>query len=234
MMKSTKLYTAPLDTIIQEFSHESLEPPDAALQFFIPHYSKMFDDIGYVRDGVKGFGKILNFMAHWQIAAVKQEISNPEYLEIYELLLKGMRFSNPKGLLLYGACGTGKTLAARIIAKRFGFHFIDTYKIGLDYLTKDGYDWLARWLTENQRKPIVIDDLGAEGDIKKFGNESPMRAIITARAKYWEIHGTPTIYTTNFPTPQEVAECYGNDVRILDRLTAYQDGVEFTGASLRK
>ena len=231
---TNKLYTTPLQEIVRTFTQNVSEPPKRAMEFFIRHYSQMFDDIGYVRNGVKQFDKILHFMAHYQVAAVKQDVTNPEYQEIYETEIKGRRFGNPKGLLLFGTCGTGKTLAARIIAKRFQFFFIDTHKIGLDYLTKEGNDWLAKWLTETQRRVVVIDDLGAEGDIKKFGNESPMRAIITARAKYWELYGTPTIYTTNISAPQKIAEYYGNDARMLDRLTAYQVGVEFAGASLRK
>ena len=229
-----KLYTTPLQAIVKAFTQNVSDPPQRAMDFFIRHYSQMFDDIGFVRDGVKQFDKILHFMAHYQIAAVEQNVSNPDYQEIYEAELQDKKFRMPKGLLLYGTCGTGKTLTARILSRRFDFVFVDTHKIGLEYLTKEGNDWLAKWLTDHQRRPVVIDDLGAEGDIKKFGNESPMRAIITARAKYWELFGAPTIYTTNISTPQQIAECYGSDARILDRLTAYQVGVEFTGASLRK
>ena len=81
---------------------------------------------------------------------------------------------------------------------------------------------------------LIIDDVGAEGDIRKFGNESPIGAIISTRARHWEIFGTPTIYTTNFDNPEKLAALYGNDKRLLDRLSSYQVGVEFTGASLRK
>jgi hypothetical protein len=229
-----KSFVTPLEEVIKKFTRSISEPPEIAMRFFIRNYSSLFDNIGYVRDGVKDFDKILSFMAHYQIAVVKQDIAGEEYQFIYETQLKDKEFCLPKGLLLYGACGTGKTLAARVIASRFGFHLTDTHRIGMEYQTKEGNDWLAKWLLDYHMSPVVIDDLGAEGDIKKFGNESPVRMIIAERARCWELYGTPTIYTTNLSTPKQIAEFYGNDIRILDRLTAYQVGVVFAGASLRK
>jgi DNA replication protein DnaC len=222
----------PFSQIVKQFTQSGEEPPQKDINRFKRTYSELFEDIGYVRDGVEDFDRILNFMAHWQSAIEQRTFINRN--RYTGLVTDDVPYCNPKGLLLYGACGTGKTLAARIIAKRFGFYFIDTHKIGTEYLTKDGHDWLAKWLSEYRQQPIVIDDLGAEGEIKKFGNESPMRAIITQRASYWEIYGTPTIYTTNASTPADLIAHYGSDPRILDRLTAYYDKVKFTGASLRK
>ena len=83
--------------------------------------------------------------------------------------------------------------------------FIDTYAISFQYQKKDGNDWIERWLYSNCKNAVIIDDLGAEGDVKKFGNESPIGAILSTRARFWEMYGTPTIYTTNKNNPKELA-----------------------------
>ena len=220
----------PLKLLIKTFTNRSVEePPAEAVALYASHYSKMFDEIGYIRSGIKNFDRILDFMARYQIA---KDI--PCNLEVYETQLKGKKFETPKGLILFGPPGTGKTLAARIIAERFNLTIIDTHTIGMAYLATGGENWINDFASSNMHNAIIIDDIGAEGDLKKYGNESPMRAIFTARARYWDTYGTPTIYTTNIATSEEIADFYNKDQRLLDRLSAYQVGVEFTGASLRR
>jgi len=226
--------------IIKKFTgSEFSEPTEAAITWLTEPFGRLFDSIGYSRNGIQPFGAILEWMARYQLATFDHEklevLSDTDTLKVfYDQEIKGKRFRMPKGLLLCGQCGTGKTLAARIIAERFGLPFIDTYEISFDYQKKEGYEWLEKWLYANSNKAVIIDDLGAEGDIRKFGNESPIRAIISTRARFWEMHGTPTIYTTNKQTAKDLADHYGGDLRMADRLASYQVGVAFTGASLRR
>jgi hypothetical protein len=226
----------PIDELIKQFTDNlPVEPPEKAVALYAASYAKMFDTIRYRRDGIVHFDRILDFMARYHLATgVKMNIGD-EADAIYEAELKGKTFVMPKGLLLRGLPGTGKTFAARVISEHFGIPMWDTYQIGMYYFQKDGQDWLHDLILHNSRQAIIIDDIGAEGELKKYGNESPMGMIFTMRAKYWEQHGTPTIYTTNIEKTRDlVNQCYGGDVRLLDRLTAYQVGVEFTGASKRQ
>jgi DNA replication protein DnaC len=189
----------------------------------------LFDKIGYQTAAVPNFDKIIEFAARYEIALHSDKIQDKE--------INGKKYRKPKGLLLFGGCGTGKTLAARILADRFGITFIDTYTIALHYLntTIDGGDnWLENFLLSNSQNVLVIDDVGAEGEIRRFGNESPMGAILSTRARFWEMYGTPTIYTSNLGSPTDIAAKYGNDDRLVDRLRSYYVPVEFKGISLRK
>ena len=236
-----KLEITPLSKIVErlKLTGKYSEIPQQAVDFVKAHCENAFSKIGYRFENIQNYAAIPEFMARYELANVNAEqvetLSDDQpYKKVYEEHLKGKRFQNPKGLLLFGACGTGKTLAARIIANRFNATLIDTYRIAFAYLRKDGNDWVADFLETHSRSLLIIDDVGAEGDIRKFGNESPIGAIISTRARHWELYGTPTIYTTNFADPEELAALYGKDKRLLDRLSSYQVGVKFTGASLRQ
>ena len=231
---------ATFGDIIRKFTgSEFSEPSEMVIERLKSSFDRLFDGIGYCRDGICQFGTILEFMARYHLATINHQAleafpDTDSLKSLYDQEIKGKRFRLPKGLLLAGKCGTGKTLAARIIAERFGFPFIDTYSISFQYQKKDGHDWIERWLKSNSRKAVIIDDLGAEGEIRKYGNESPIGAILATRARFWEEYGIPTIYTTNKTTTQELANYYGGDLRLADRLASYHVGVAFTGASMRR
>ena len=220
---------------LQDYS----EPPEEMLTWLKGSFSELFDGIGYDRADIPEFDCIIEFMARYKIATFNHESVSIAYKgtpfgELFDHTINGKQFRLPKGLLLYGSYGTGKTLAARVIADKFQLPFMDTYRISLEYLTKNGNDWLADWLFSHSKTVVIVDDIGSEGDVRKFGNESPLGAILSTRARFWEMYGTPTIYTTNFATPKALAENYGNNERLLDRLVSYHVGVEFAGASRRK
>lgn len=212
---------------------EFSEIPMAVVEHFKSVFQKrMFDASGYVRKDIPKFDAILEFLARYEIATMTDEQAKVHEAFANEMI--GKKFRKPKGLLLFGNCGTGKTLASRMIADRFGLTWIDTYTIGLTYQMKDGNDWLANWLFKNSREAIVIDDIGAEGDIRRFGNENPIGAIIATRARYWEMYGSPTIYTSNSDSVAMIAEQYNNNTRLADRLQSYYIDVHFKGTSMRK
>ena len=225
--------------IIRKFTGSDFsEPSEEVITHFKRSLGRLFDNVGYIREGISQFGTILEFMARYELATLDHKlcetVTSEPFMELYEREIKGKRFRFPKGMFLCGKYGTGKTLAARIIAECFGLPFIDTYSISFQYQKKDGNDWIEKWLYSHSHKTVIIDDLGAEGDIKKFGNESPIGAIIATRARFWEMYGTPTIYTTNKENPKMLAGHYSNDHRLLDRIESYHVPVLFTGASLRR
>ena len=231
--------TTTFAEIIRKFTGSDFsELPETALNRFREMFGNLFSDIGYVRDGIHPFNSIIEWMARFQIATITEKLVNQtedeDFISLYGQEIKGKKFRLPKGLMLSGGYGTGKTLAARIIAERFGLEMIDTYKISFQYQKKDGNDWIEKWLYSNCKNAVIIDDVGAEGDIKKFGNESPIGAILATRARFWEQYGTPTIYTTNITTAEELASKYSSDKRLMGRLDAYHVAVKFSGASRRK
>lgn len=226
----------PFTEIVRKFADVDYSeiPPSVIERVKGTILKDLFEKIGYSHKDIPNFDRILEFIARYEISLWNEEmVFAPNVKEMFELV-RGKKFRKPKGLLLFGGYGTGKTLAARIIAARLEFQFYDTHSIELKYLKKDGNDWIDSFIFEKSRNALVIDDIGAEGEIKKFGNESPMGLILSSRASFWERFGTPTIYTSNLASPQEIASRYSNDNRLADRLRAYYMPVEFQGTSLRK
>ena len=125
----------PMNELIAKFTNRDVnDPPEKAVRLYATHYSGMFHTIGYKKDGVKHFDKIIDFISRFHIATgIELQTDNDELTALYESELRDKKFAMPKGLLLYGSPGTGKTFAAQFISERFGLQFLDAHSLGLDF-----------------------------------------------------------------------------------------------------
>lgn len=212
-------------------------PPEKTISFLKSYVRKMFDRIRYEISDENEFDKILSFAALYELANMDKDDSvrnepqdeRNERLKNAETLgVVGKKFLFPKGLFIYGPCGTGKTTAARILEKLFGFVFADVEFIARKYMVEKGEEWVSDFICENERKVVVIDDIGSEREMKRYGNSSPMVDIIFARSRSYEWYGVPTIYTSNH---EELDKVYGK--RIDSRIFGTCEGVLIAGNDRR-
>ena len=143
---------------------------------------------------------------------------------------KSKDYMMPKGLLLFGNCGTGKTLLAKLMSIFTGIKFYEASEIALNYLC-DGDDWYRDFSRAISKEAIVIDDIGAERDVKRYGNESILIEFLSQRTRLWEEFQIPTIITSNFQERNEIAERYGD--RIKSRFLGAFQPVKLSGKDRR-
>ena len=230
--------------IVESFLLSEFDTPDEKLVQYIKTWFRknVFDKIRYEIKDEEEFEKILLFAAMYELVVIDkdgtkrnetEEDFNDRLHTASTFGIVGKKFPKPKGLFIYGPVGTGKTTAARILSKLFDFPFIDVETIALQYMKTGGENWLASFILENENQTIVIDDIGSEREMKKFGNSSPLIDIMSSRARSYEWHGVPTIYTSNLLSSNELEkdkrgiERYGE--RIKSRVLGTCQGVLIGG-----
>ena len=137
-----------------------------------------------------------------------------------------------KGLFIFGPSGTGKTTIAEVLAERFGMEFYTSSDLVFRYMANQGDDWYADFYDSVSNKPIVIDDLAAEREVRKYGNESIIIDLIMAREQTHRRFGTPTIFTSNLAGSNEIRDRYGD--RVLSRIIGMCNIVMLTGNDRRR
>jgi hypothetical protein len=180
--------------------------------------------------------KILEFAVRYDCSKYDKTQHSGEALRpdwVVKHSLEECRFEKPKGLLIYGQTGTGKTTTARILSSLLDIEIIDVEEVARKYMTSKGNDWLDDYIDAHEHKPLIIDDIGSESEMKKFGNSSPIVSILTARARSWEWRGVPTVYTTNIPNIETLAseDRYGS--RIASRIQGCCECVFLDGRDCR-
>ena len=180
----------PFQDIVETFKPKHYDdPPKKSMDFLVNHYAGLFDAIGYVRDKIKQFGLVIGFMAHYHISNSKYmyNIESSEYQELYESELKDKRFRLPKGLILHGQCGTGKTFAAKIISKRFGFIFVDTHRCVVEEVMNRRRLWMAIFCVHPLPKVPMIGNMGSRWRNQmesRHGFESPSSEVQKSTEAY--------------------------------------------------
>ena len=225
------------------------EPPEKLLDASKYRIRRIFDTIDRKLNDNGEFEKVVDFIARYEIFLIskakepeefeieqrKYNFGNGKLETVFDLAkqwnLIGKRISVPKGLFLYGPISTGKTTTARFIAAFFEAEILAVETIATNYLASDGEDWLRDFLEGNKKRLIVIDDIGNEDEMRKFGNDSPIKRILSARSQSYEWYGVPTVYTSNFLNWEELRKTYGD--RIHSRMEGNNRGVFADGPDWR-
>lgn len=144
------------------------------------------------------------------------------YRSCYDSIVRWLADSGRKGLLLYGNCGTGKTMIARNILPL----------IFLEHHNKVMHVYDAIELTQvtdevKMYRLKVIDDLGTESNAKVYGQE---RFAFDEVIDDCEKNGKLLIVTTNL-TAEQLKDKYGT--RVYDRIIGNMSRVLFQGESFR-
>ena len=138
---------------------------------------------------------------------ISYSISSEEQCEQHGLDLK-------KGILLTGPVGCGKTSLMTLLPE-FMYPFQrypvkNTREIAAQF-HKEGYSVIHN--NGRRQKPICLDDLGVEQNVKHFGNEcNTIGEILLHRYDMHVNYGVITHATTNL-NANELEKIYGNRVR---------------------
>lgn len=162
----------------------------------------------------------------WQGLQYFTGLEKPVWLPEYEKVAEYLTDNKGKGLLLYGACGTGKTLITKKIIPAIISEYYD--RLSTMYNAGDMHVQL-----ENIKKKYfaVIDDLGTENaTYQQYGNTICPFAEIVDNA---EKEGRFLMVSTNLNLADEngFVKRYGK--RTYDRLKTVFCCIAFNGASLR-
>ena len=222
-------------TLITRHVRKYDDVPERLLNFLKRKFTHLLTrDYGYRipnDDECKRFGQITDFYARLRAACLtdrdKTEIDNWG-----DITVTDKQFQQPRGLFLYGTCGTGKTFTAAVLAAELKVDFFDVNELNSKYMRKDGDDWFYDFSRDHCKNPIIIDDLGAERNVRKYGSESIISDLISVRSKYFDWFGTPTIFTSNFSSRDEIKERYGD--RIESRISGMCEYILIGGDDKRK
>lgn len=185
-------------------------PPSELLERYEARTRSIFDRCGFEVDDEREFAKVIRFVSE------------------YAASMKNHEYSLPKGLLIYGGTGTGKTTAARIISRIIGAPLVDMRSVAEGWIHTESLYWDFDY---HRDTAIIIDDLGAEGVVQKFGNRMPVGRMIDQRSMAWERRGIPTIITSNCETLNDIGRWY--DGRVQSRVFGMATPVRFAGRDRR-
>lgn len=165
--------------------------------------------------------KIIDYMARYRIGKEDVRKDQAERCEMPK-----------KGLWIPGHLGTGKTTVLWTMSAAWRIPYCDAPGIMLKFAA-EGAETVIQDIcgAEARYQDIIIDDLGAEGETRRFGAMLDIPMLIMGRYKVWRLHGSRTHFATNLDRTQIVA-MYGE--RVHDRLQEMCEVVPMEGSSHRK
>jgi hypothetical protein len=201
------------------------EPSAQALDKLKKHYAGVMQKYGYDTRSSKAFDKLAEYFARYYAGTKYLHEGAEDSAQSNEI------FDLPeRGLLLFGPCGTGKTYAMQIFSGLFSIEIIyadelaQAYGIGGE---KQFWDYVA--LFDN--KPLIVDDIASEREIKSYGNESIMIDFIYRRERRFKYAGVLTFFTSNVINRKGLVERYGD--RAVSRMLGMTDQILLTGTDGR-
>ncbi len=134
------------------------------------------------------------------------------------------------GLLLFGGVGTGKTHAMRLLSSHFGIEFVEAQELAVQYAI-GGDKGFSEWVADWKYKELIIDDIGAEREVKHFGNAGIVGEFIGQRYNLWTLEGKLTHMTSNL-SEEDFIDRYGE--RTWSRLHEMCGFVSCVGKDARR
>jgi len=196
------------------------EPPEELILSVFEHYSGVLNKYGYQRRHGESFDQIARYFARYYAGKI-----NDIKLGVEE------NYSPPeKGLIIFGMPGVGKTFAMQIFSGVFDIEFLYADDIVREY-AKYGEKGFWSWASNYDYKEIVIDDIGAERDLKSYGNESVFVEFLCRRERQYRERGVLTHFTTNAGTRDDLKDKYG--VRVMSRILGMCQPVMIKGDDYR-
>lgn len=135
-----------------------------------------------------------------------------------------------KGLFLIGNVGTGKTQALKLFSYRFGIDWFKAEDFVRVYAAS-GENAFWDYVYKDAGGHIALDDLGAERDLKNFGNEGIMPTFLSERYEFFQAKGAFTFITSNL-SENEFKTRYGE--RVWSRINQMCYKVSVGGPDRRK
>ncbi|QSH41887.1 hypothetical protein P0136_05710 [Lentisphaerota bacterium ZTH] len=83
------------------------------------------------------------------------------------------------------------------------------------------------YVDQFRHKPLIIDDIAGEREVKSYGNASPLIDCAAERYTLFKYNGTLTFFTTNAEDRNELKSRYGD--RIVSRILGMCDPVHVAG-----
>jgi len=139
----------------------------------------------------------------------------------------------PRGIMMLGTLGTGKTMAMEIVASMFGTPMLSMVRIGAAWKI-GGAAAAQAMVDEHDNVDLIVDDIGAETDARSYGDRLSARDIIMQRYERWRQIGVRTHLTANLRPDQLRDEAGGVGARAYDRLCEMCIPVTVTGDSMRR
>jgi DNA replication protein DnaC len=138
-----------------------------------------------------------------------------------------------KGILLTGPVGCGKTSLMTLLPAFMypfqNYQVKNTREIAAEF-QKEGFETIQKY--SSRLKPLCLDDLGVEHNIKHFGNEcNTIGEILLERYDLHVNQGVITHATTNL-NADELEDIYG--IRVRSRLRSMFNLVAFPESSKDK
>lgn len=145
-------------------------------------------------------------------------------------------YPRPRGFVLYGSTGCGKTTLCRLMLS-FMRGFLSTQKqislkrilyqnarrIVENFYSDETY--LTRLYDDLKRASLILDDLGAEKPVSRYGYSWGLEDLIEERYETWETYHLPTFFTTNIQNPEDMLSRYGE--RAMSRICGMCNFVQY-------
>ncbi len=188
--------------------------PQDKLQQNTAHYQQVLHKYGYGERCSVAFEKLAEYLASYAAGHFE-----PEHYDLPEL-----------GLMLFGPCGVGKTYVMQIFSGLFSVEFVSAAELVRQYAI-GGEKQFWEYVEQFKHKPLIIDDIAGEREIKSYGNASPLIDYAAERYMLFKYNRILTFFTTNAVDRKELKARYGD--RIVSRILGMCDPICVTGKDCR-
>ena len=242
--------TFSLTKLLQQANYET--PPPEAHQSHVEDFYGILKACGYkdrpdtretVETAVAWFAQ---YAVHRKSVEAKGSPilhkSHAKTPEEWEVRQKMPIYAPPKkGLLLFGGCGTGKTMLLRILSAKDdrpeqrrnlpyqGIPFYSSESLVADY--QEEGEVAMKLFKAKKQTTLIIDELGGERFVKVYGSDPIINDMLIDRYKAFQWNHSFTLFATNLSL-EDLQAKYSE--RIVSRLHEMCEFVPCIGEDWRK